>query len=358
MHIGTGKFAYEVGEPGTQGGDGPGSRLPPSRSNIPGDLPGIVSTGDLAFTCQQPPKSQFRQRRPQMKIGFVGLGIMGSRMAARLQAAGHQLFVFNRTKDKSQALVSHGAVWADTPAAAGQVQVLFTMLAHPDAVRQAALGADGFLDGLRPGSLWVDCSTVNPGFSREIAAEAQARGVRFLDAPVAGTKGVAEQGQLSFFVGGAAADLEECRPLLEQMGSRITHIGGHGMGASFKMVSNLLLGEAMAAFAEGIVLGQSLGIPQEKLFGLLLGGPVVAPFTTAKAAKIGSQDFSTEFPLRWMHKDLNLVSATAYAQGVALPLVNVAKEVYGLAIRQGYGPQDFSAIFAYLSDEAQAERGS
>src|SRR5258708_15788328 len=142
-----------------------------------------------------------------MKMGFVGLGARGSRMAVNLQKSGAPLVVYNRSREKAAALVSAGAVWADTPAAlAAEVEVLFTMLAHPAAVREAALGQDGFLDRLRPGALWIDCSTVNPSFSREIAAAAQATKLRFLDAPVAGSRVPAAKGELVFFVGGNVAD--------------------------------------------------------------------------------------------------------------------------------------------------------
>ena len=128
-----------------------------------------------------------------MKIGFIGLGIMGSRMAANLQKGGHALVVNNRTRDKAEPLLAAGASWADSPAAlAAQVEVVFTMLAHPEAVRQAALGADGFLPRLGPGRWWVNCSTVDPAFSREMAELARARGIRFLDAPVTGSRGPAE----------------------------------------------------------------------------------------------------------------------------------------------------------------------
>src|SRR5882757_11129962 len=124
-----------------------------------------------------------------MKIGFIGLGIMGSRMAANLQKAGCSLVVYNRTREKAETLVAGGAIWADSPAAlAAQVEIVFTMLASPEAVREAALGKDGFLSHLASSRLWVDCSTVNPSFSKEMAAQAQARDVRFLDTPVTGSK--------------------------------------------------------------------------------------------------------------------------------------------------------------------------
>jgi len=177
-----------------------------------------------------------------MRIGFIGLGIMGSRMAANLQKHGHSLVVFNRTREKAEPLVAEGAKWADSAAAlALQVEVIITMLAHPDAVEEAALGEDGFLRYPQPGQIWVDCSTVNPSFSRKMAAEAKARNVKFLDAPVTGSKGQAELAKLTFWVGGEPSDLEASRPLLECMGNRIIHCGGPGTGASLKMVMNQLL---------------------------------------------------------------------------------------------------------------------
>jgi 3-hydroxyisobutyrate dehydrogenase-like beta-hydroxyacid dehydrogenase len=286
-----------------------------------------------------------------MKIGFIGLGIMGSRMAAHLQRQGYELVVFNRTPGKAASLVNQGALWADTPAAvAEQVDVLFTMLAHPEAVEKTALGNGGFLAALQPGTLWVDCSTVNPSFSRRMAEEARLRQVRFLDAPVAGSKRQADQAELVFLVGGHAADVQTCQPLFETMGSRIVHVEGHGLGTSLKLVLNLLLATSMAAFAEGMVLGQALGISQELLFKVLLGGPVVAPFVAMKREKLEHGNYEAEFPLKWMQKDLQMGAIAAYGVGVAMPFGNVVKEVYSLAIRKGLGQKDFSAIYSFLEE--------
>ena len=274
---------------------------------------------------------------------------MGSRMAANLQKAGFPLVVFNRSREKAAALVSGGALWADTPAAlAEEVEVLFTMLAHPAAVREAALGQDGFLGRLRAGMLWIDCSTVNPSFSREMALSAQARKLRFLDAPVAGSRGPAAQGELVFFVGGNAADVESSGPLLRAMGSRIVHVGGHGMGTALKMVNNLLLASSMAAFAEGLVLGEALGISRERLFEFLMGTPLVAPYLATKRQKIEQGDYAPEFPLEWMQKDLHLAALSAQETAVALPLTSAAKETYQLAARDGHAHEDFSAIYPFL----------
>ncbi|HEY8649398.1 MAG TPA: NAD(P)-dependent oxidoreductase [Chthoniobacterales bacterium] len=283
-----------------------------------------------------------------MRIGFIGLGIMGSRMAANLQKHGYPLVVFNRTRAKAQPLLDKGASFAEPPAKlAEQVDLLFTMLAHPDAVEQAALGENGFLNHLTPNALWVDCSSVNPSFSKKMAAEAARRRVHFVDAPVTGSAPVAKDANLVFWVGADGADLETIRPLLLCMGSRIGDAGGRGMGTSMKMVINLLLGTGMAAFAEAMALGEGLGISRKMLFDSLLGMPAVAPFLASKREKIESGNYEAEFPLRWMQKDMHLASTSAYEAGVAMPLTNVTKEIYRLAMRGGHDTKDFSAIYEF-----------
>ena len=291
-----------------------------------------------------------------MKIGFIGLGIMGSRMAANLQKHGHPLVVFNRTRAKAEPLLGPCGTFSDSPAkVADQVEILFTMLANPEAVEEVALRANGFLNYLRPNALWIDCSSVNPSFSKKMTAAAAARQIHFIDAPVAGSAGAAMEGKLVFWIGGEDADLERIRLLLLCMGNKIVHVGGHGMGTSLKMVINLLMGNAMAAFAEGMALGEGLGISRKVLFDSLLGLSAIAPFLAAKRNNIESGNYDPEFPLRWMQKDLHLASVSGYEADVALPVTNVTKEVYRLAIREGHAIEDFSAIYDYLTTTHQTE---
>lgn len=286
-----------------------------------------------------------------MKVGFIGLGIMGSRMAASLQAQGHDLVVYNRTPQKANALVEQGAVLATSPAeVAQQVDTLVTMLAHPDAVRTTALGEHGILDSLPSGALWIECSTVNPSFAREMASEAAAHDVRFLEAPVAGSKNQAQEAQLIFIAGGEQADVQRAQPLFDAMGQRTVHAGAVGMGISLKLVVNMLLATSMAAFAEGMALGESLGIARETLLNVIIGGPVAAPFLSGKRAKIESGTYDTEFPLRWMQKDLQMVNTAAYESGVAMPVASAARELYQFAVQQGLGDEDFSAVYKFLSE--------
>jgi len=183
-----------------------------------------------------------------------------------------------------------------------------------------------------------------------MAAAAKSKSVRYVDAPVTGSKDVAGRGELLFMVGGDARDLEVCRPLLLCMGKRIVHVGAVGLGSALKMVNNLLGGVAMAAFAEGAALGQALGVPRDVIFDTLLGGPMTSPMLTAKRTKIEQGAYDAEFNLRWMQKDLHLASVSAYEAGVAMPVVNVTKEIYRLAMRAGLADLDFSAVYRVLNE--------
>jgi 3-hydroxyisobutyrate dehydrogenase-like beta-hydroxyacid dehydrogenase len=210
------------------------------------------------------------------------------------------------------------------------------------------------LDHLRSNALWVDCSSVNPSFSKNMAAEAARRGVHFVDAPVTGSAVPAAEAKLVFWVGAEPADLDAVRSLLLCMSNRIVHVGGHGMGTAMKMVVNVLLGNAMVAFAEAMALGQGLGISRDVLFDSLLGTPAVAPFLASKRKKIETGNYEAEFPLRWQQKDLHLASVSAFESGVAMPVTNAAKELYRLAMMEGHAVQDFSAIYAYLASNSDS----
>jgi 3-hydroxyisobutyrate dehydrogenase-like beta-hydroxyacid dehydrogenase len=287
-----------------------------------------------------------------MKIGFIGLGIMGSRMAANLlHRENNELIVFNRTGAKADSLVKQGARLAESPAQlAAEVDVLFTMLSEPEAVEYVALGPQGFLDHLRPATTWIDCSTVNPSFSKKMAAEAAQRRIRFLDAPVSGSARVAEAKELTFWVGGEQPDVEAVEWLLLYIGNRIVHMGPNGAGSAMKLVVNLLMGASMAAFAEATTLGESLGLSRSTIFDALTGMPQVAPFLLTKRGKIDSGDFQAEFPLAWMQKDLHLAAVSGFESGAALPVTNSAKELYRLAMRAGHARDDFSAIYEFLTN--------
>lgn len=285
-------------------------------------------------------------------IGFIGLGIMGSRMANNLLEAGHDLIVHNRTKAKAERLLDKGAKWGSSPQeTAEKGDVLITMLADPVAVNAMAFGEEGFMGGLASGQLWVDCSTVNPSFTREMAKYASERGVRFVDAPAAGTKGPAEKGELVFVAGGNEGDVKEAQPYFDAMGKAVNHVGENGKGTSMKMVINLMLAQSMEAFAEAVTLGEALGLEKDKVLDTLVGGPVAAPFLAGKKDKVAKGDFDVEFPLGLMKKDMHLAALSAYESGISLPSANVVKELYGLASQKGLEKMDFSAIYQFLNDK-------
>lgn len=280
-----------------------------------------------------------------MQIGLIGLGIMGSRMAANLAKAGMTLAVYNRTTERAAPLADVGATVASSAVEAVRgAEVVVTVLSDPPAVRAVAMGEGGFLPAMEEGSLWVDCSTVDPAFVREMAAAAREHGVRYLDAPVAGSKVPAERGELLFLVGGAEDDVVEAASLFEVMGKRTIHAGPVGSGAALKLCNNLMLGAAMLAFGEAIAVGQAMGLDQDVLLETLTSSPAAAPFLALKRGKVRDGDWSVEFPLKHQHKDLHLLLQTAYDAGLPLPLAAAAKERFGDARARGLGDADFAAV--------------
>jgi 3-hydroxyisobutyrate dehydrogenase/glyoxylate/succinic semialdehyde reductase len=286
-----------------------------------------------------------------MKIGFIGLGLMGSRMANNLLEKGNELMVYNRSIGKAKLLVEKGAELAGSPADIGKnVNIIFTMLSEPEVVEEIAFGNKGFIDKLEQGSIWIDCSTVSPSFTKKTALRVKKKNIRFIDAPVSGSVIQAEKGELRFYIGGDQNDFEEFRPLFEAMGNKFIYLGENGKGISMKMVNNLLLAHAMVAFSEGMALGESLGLSKEQLLDILPGGSVVAPFLTAKIPNIKKETFETEFPLKWMLKDCFLASIEGYENNVPLYLTDIVKNIYQNADIQGFGEKDFSSIYQFIKN--------
>jgi 3-hydroxyisobutyrate dehydrogenase/glyoxylate/succinic semialdehyde reductase len=281
-----------------------------------------------------------------MRIGFVGTGLMGSRMAANVLSKDDELLVYNRTRSKAEALQAHGATVMESPGAVAQkVEILFSMLTGPEAVEVAALGTNGFLPHLKEGTVWVDCSTVNPSFSMRMASEARQRKVAFLDAPVAGTIGPAEAGELLVLAGGEAEVVERVQPLLDRIGRKTLHMGENGRGSAMKMVVNTMLAQSMVAFSEATKLGESLGLDRGTLLEALIGGPVTAPYLAGKRENFESRQYEPAFPLKHITKDLHLAVLSGYEAGVSLPSTAIAKEIFSGAKEAGRGDEDFSALF-------------
>ncbi|MGB3778265.1 MAG: NAD(P)-dependent oxidoreductase [Tunicatimonas sp.] len=285
-----------------------------------------------------------------MNVTFIGLGIMGSRMARNLLNNNVKLTVYNRSDGPARALEQQGALRASSASeAVREADVVFTMLSSPEVVTEVATGPAGFLPSMQKRALWVDCSTVNPSFSRTAREAAAQQQLRFIDAPVAGTKPQAENAELVFFVGGDQADLAGVEPLLNFMGQKVMHIGDVGQGASFKMLVNALLAQSMVLFSETLLLGEKMGLDKNFLLDTLPNLAVSAPFTKAKAEMIRNNNYEVQFPLELMYKDLHLAALTAYEHQQPLYLANLAKELYGRAVQNGLGRQDFAAVHQELT---------
>jgi len=285
-----------------------------------------------------------------MKIGFIGLGIMGSRMVKNLAAAGYKVFVYNRTPDKIQKLISDRIIAKPSPAhVADESDIVITMLSTPEAVQDVALGEEGILSAMSKGNVWIDCSTVNPSFSEQMAELTDQLGFNFLDAPVAGSLIPAEKGELVFLVGGKKTIVKYCTPLFKAMGKKTIHVGEAGKGSAIKLVNNLIMGVSMYGFMEGLSLGESLGLEKEKIFDLMEGSPIAAPMIGTKRDKILNDDYDAEFPMQWLQKDLQLAAQTAYEQGTALPGTNTIKEIFAMACQNGLAEKDFTAVYPFLS---------
>ena len=291
-----------------------------------------------------------------MNVTFIGLGIMGQAMANNLLKENVKLTVCNRTKSKAQPLIDGGANWQNNPTdAVAEADVVFTMLSEPRVVEEVAFGNNGFVKAMKPRAVWADCTTVNPSFSKAMANKAADAGIRFMDTPVAGSRVPAENGELVFLVGGESQDLETISPFLDMMGKKTLHMGEAGKGAAMKMVVNMMLGHAMAAFSESVHLGVSLGIDRDFLMETLASLPVSAPFLAYKAGRMKQENYEVEFPLEWMQKDLHLATVSAWEQDIALPVTNAAKELYALAKQQGLSRKDLSAVFKTLTKKSGQE---
>ena len=285
-------------------------------------------------------------RRPH--LGFIGLGGMGSRMARRLQVAGYDLTVYNRSRHRLLPLQQTGAKTAATPreVAAGADAVL-SCVADDQALEQVLLGPDGALAGARPGTLFIDLSTVSPAACRTLARQVLASGHRFLDAPVSGSTPQAERGELLIFVGGDLDAYDQARPILDVLGRQSFLIGASGSGAKMKLCVNTLLGLGMQALAEAITLGLKAGLELERFLEVLGQTAVLSPSQRSKLANVRNGVYAAEFPLRLMDKDYHLIRDTADELSVAMPAtaaarhVCAAERVHEAATGQ---QEDFSAV--------------
>ena len=212
------------------------------------------------------------------KLGFVGLGVMGGRITQRLLAAGHSVVGFNRTKSKAKWLLEAGMLWGESPRAVVETaDFIFSMVTNTSALRDIAEGSDGLLAGLGAGKVYVDMSTVSPAFSQELSKQVAAKGAAMLDAPVSGSVVTLEEGKLSIMVVGEAAIFEKVKPILLDIGPKVTHVGANGLAVSMKIATNLSLAVQMLAFSEGVLLAEKSGIKRETAVEVLTNSVMASP---------------------------------------------------------------------------------
>jgi 3-hydroxyisobutyrate dehydrogenase-like beta-hydroxyacid dehydrogenase len=290
------------------------------------------------------------------EVGYVGLGVMGTSIVRRLLAGGHDVTVWNRTREKAEPLLTEGARWAGNPrevAAAGEL--VFTMVTNTEAVRAVTEGEDGVLAGLRPGAIYVDMSTANPANTHALAERVAAAGGSMLDVPVSGTSVTVDRGKASLMVGGDADTFERAKPVLEAIGPRVIHVGPSGSAVTMKIAVNLSLAVQMLAFSEGVLLAEKGGISREKAVEVMLASVIASPMVTYRGPLVLGHPEEVWFDCHMMQKDLNLALDLGRQFEVPLPTTAVTNELLTAANGMGIGERDFAVLFDVLAAMAGVE---
>ncbi|MGB9700193.1 MAG: NAD(P)-dependent oxidoreductase [Thermodesulfobacteriota bacterium] len=286
-------------------------------------------------------------------IGFIGLGLMGREMSRRLLEGGYSLTVWNRTKEKADPLLKAGAKWADSPKAVAQAaDVVITMVTDSAAVEEVVCGKDGVLEGAHPGMILIDMSSIAPEMSRSIATRAQEKGVVMLDAPVTGNPKVAAEGKLGIMVGGPKETFEACLPIFEKMGVKIIHVGENGKGTTLKLINNLIMGIAIQAVAEALVLAQKAGIDPIKVMEITSVGGARTGAMETRGLRMIKHDFAPGFSLNNMYKDLSTAIKLADEVGAVLPTGSITREIVKAAKTRGRGEMEASVVITILEELA------
>jgi 3-hydroxyisobutyrate dehydrogenase-like beta-hydroxyacid dehydrogenase len=281
------------------------------------------------------------------QIGFIGLGAMGEPMAWNV-ADEFDLGVYNRTASRMDPFADAGVRTYDSPAAlAADSEAIVTMLTGPEALRAVILGEDGVLAGLREGTVVIDTSTVSQGTTEEVAAAVREAGGAYVDAPVLGTIGPAESGDLLVLAGADEDIFAETKSLLSVFGE-VRHIGGVGDGTSMKLTTNLMLGVLMEGFAEALAFADGQGLPLEEVLDVIQGGVLGAPLYDYKGPVVRERDFTPQFPVDLLFKDLNLVLDAAGETEVPLPATAATREAANATRALGHGEEDMMALLKHL----------
>jgi 3-hydroxyisobutyrate dehydrogenase-like beta-hydroxyacid dehydrogenase len=289
------------------------------------------------------------------RLGFIGLGIMGSRMEANLRRAGYELTVHNRTRERAERWADeHGATVAATPAEVGaRSDIIITMVVDGPQVEAALLGPDGAAAHAAEGTLCIDMSTIAPAQTRRIGATLADRGIRLVDAPVTGSSPRAEDGTLTIMAGGTAEDFGRARPILGVMGRLVVHVGALGQGQTVKLINNAVAATNLSTLAQALIVGRAAGVDLEALVRIMGAGSGGSAMLEIKGRPLLEHDYSTLFKLEHMLKDVRLCLEEGQAAGVPFPAAAHTREVLTAGMGRGLGDADFTAMLEVL--EAMAD---
>jgi 3-hydroxyisobutyrate dehydrogenase-like beta-hydroxyacid dehydrogenase len=288
-------------------------------------------------------------------LGYIGLGAMGSRMANRLLDKGHTVVGYNRTRSKAQWLIDRGMKWGDSPRAVAEAaDVIFVMVTDSKALEGVSDGPDGFLAGVRQGKLVVDMSTVSPAVSRAVAERVRAKGGDMVDAPVSGSVATLDAGKLSVMVGGTRATFDRIKPVLDDIGPKVTHVGDNGLALSLKIAHNLQLAVQMLAFSEGMMLAEKSGISREVAVDVFTHSVVASPMVQYRGPFVLKLPDESWFDVNMMQKDMLLALEMGRRLDVPLPTTAVTNEFLTAARGMGFAKEDFAVVFKVLEHMSSA----
>lgn len=278
-------------------------------------------------------------------IGFIGLGTMGAPMASNLLKQGYEVTVYNRTITKCEPLIAQGAAVAETPKkAAAHANTVITMVSDDHSISAIYEGEDGVLAGLQAGMTVIDCSTISPSLVKQLAEQVTAKGAFFLDAPVTGSSPAAIDGSLVFMIGGSEEVLSKEQDIFDCLGKKTLHMGPNGSGAIAKLAHNTIVGINNLALAEGFAIASKSGLPADAFLELVQLGSAGSKAAELKGNKIIDHDFTNQFSLALMLKDLKLASALTDGSGIPAPMLNIAKSLFQAGQTEGYGNEDLSSV--------------
>ncbi len=284
------------------------------------------------------------------KVGFIGLGVMGSQMVDRLLGKGHAVTGYNRTRSKAQWLTEKGMKWADSPhAVTSASDYTFAMVTNAAAITAITDGRDGIMAGLGAGKIFIDMSTVSPAVSRATAAKVRALGADMVDSPVSGSVITLQQGKLSVMVGGRKETFEKIKPLLLDIGPKVTYVGDNGLALSMKIATNLSLAVQMLAFSEGVLLAEKSGIAREVAVDVLTHSAIASPMIQYRGPFVLQQPEEAWFDVNMMQKDTVLAMDLGRQLDVPLPTTGVSNEFLTAARGMGWAKYDFACVFDVLA---------